>query len=137
MIKKILKAGTYYIGDPCYIFNETWSQILKETNYLTDLDVKIFEHEYFCSDTEHGDGEYKDQFNYKYLVDAGCIGCIPIELLKIDNKMKDEEIATCAKVMTFEEDFECFEDDGVIHIGHIKIDTNIYDDYEEDEEEEY
>ena len=93
-----LPAGEYWIGDPCYILTESngfdWHDVLLQTNYLQggtkehpgrgglftysnkDVDIPIF-----SSNTQWGDGCYEDQHGNQYGVDAGCIACIPMEIL--------------------------------------------------------
>jgi hypothetical protein len=132
-MSKTLKAGWYYIGDPCYLFEESWDQILEETDYFNNKDSKMLGHDFFCSNTAHGDGEFHDQFNNRYPVDAGCISCLPIELMDVDKRVTKEQVKGFGSIIFFENDFECLQDEGIFQIGHIRIDTYGYD---EDEDEE-
>ena len=142
----MLKAGKYYVGDLCYIIGKDrngwdWGTVLDETGYLglyqpgteerldDDETTGYFRHggvKFFSSSTHSGDGTYKDKQGREYWVDAGLIGCFPMENLPkgIDTQG--------GQVVEFESDFSCctVDDDGVIEIGNVKIDT---DPTEEDE----
>lgn len=134
-MQKTLKAGTYYIGDPCYIFEESWGKVLDNTKYFKDDTAKLFDNDFFCSSTAHGDGLFEDQNGCEYPVDAGCISCLPISLIEIDNKVTEEDIKNFGKIVTFKNDFVCQEEDGIFNIGDIIINTR--GSYGEDEEDDY
>ena len=150
-----MKAGKYYLGDPCYVLNEQnghdWMDLLSSTNYFGSYDEKeqkyipaeerqyfhkIGEHFVFVSDTAHGDGQYYDNMGGCYPVDAGMIGCIPLELIPEAGL----DILDFGNVVKFDKDFTCesgAHDDGVIRIGNLLIDTDPepeYDPYDEDDE---
>ena len=84
------KAGKYYIGDPCYVLQDTngwsWDSVLDQTDYFMDFNGTIT-HSYGDSyhvagaSTRYGDGSYVDNSGREFLVDAGCIACIPVSAI--------------------------------------------------------
>jgi hypothetical protein len=134
-----MKAGKYYVGDLCYVFNdEDWNQICKiiidghsclegEFNLPDGRRFAIF-------NTAWGDGEYEDQNGHSYSVDAGSIGCTLVDNISAD---KYEDLTQLGNIVEFKEDFNVYEKDYIIHIGHLKIDTDpIFDEDNEDYDEE-
>ena len=75
----------------------------------------------------YGDGIYSDQFDNSYSVDAGLIGCI-----KVDDIIDPDASTDLGAVVEFYEAFECFSDNGVLHFGHVSIDTDDENDEEDD-----
>lgn len=135
-----LPAGTYYIGDPCYVIPDAeWDGVLQTSGYFGHDDHKrggIFQHRglwYAAYSTRYGDGTYRDGSNRAYPVDSGTIGAVPVELAKLE----DEEgpIFGC-HLISFREPFQVSEHNGVIRIGKITIDTAESDNDEYDDEEE-
>lgn len=144
------KAGTYYIGDPCYAFQgNNWDKILDETGFF-ELD-KIT-NGMWAGSTAFGDGTYTDQFSNEYPVDAGLIGIMPIEICDFgdirweNGDWIDKRGITMSNgekfefkpgnVATFERDFTVNYENGKFEFGHIVIDTNGGDD-DFDAEEAY
>jgi hypothetical protein len=140
----MLEAGTYYVGDLCYVLGDkngwNWGELLAATGYLgiedpvtgerldKDETTGYFRHrgvKLFSSGTAYGDGSYRDQSGREYLVDAGLIGCFPMDALGVDPKM-DVDPGDGGHVVEFKMAFSCqvCDEYGVIRIGHIKIDTN-------------
>jgi hypothetical protein len=103
--ERILPAGKYIIGDPCYLFNDNWSDILCDNDYFEcDLDKQVINGLGIAvMPTEHGDGGYFDSDNFEYSVDAGLIGVMPYELLYFDNEMTETELLSgnLMRVMEF------------------------------------
>jgi hypothetical protein len=118
-MKNIMKAGIYYVGDPCYVFNSNeWDGIYDQFGDVGIGEVKGSD--VWSSYTKWGDGKYWDSINGKsYLVDSGTIGAVPVEIIteKIDKRSMN--------IVEFENDFECSysNTNGTITIGHIKIKT--------------
>jgi len=134
-----MKAGIYYIGDPCYLFDQSWQKILDETNYLKDGEHIIFGETVFCGSTAYGDGCCKDNFGRRYGVDAGLVGILPVSLLDIDKKVSREEVKNSdyMHIVEMKEDFDCSVHKGVFRFGDIKINTrDVSDEIEEGEGEE-
>ena len=137
-----LKAGKYWIGDPCYMLSEENYQVYLDQYdrlFVDDLHggekndgrVVIDGHEFAVFSTKFGDGCYLDQFKNLYSADSGMTGCLPIELVK-------EDVQGCHPV-EFLEDFYCEGSDGtygwsgILQFGRYIIETG---DFEEDEYEE-
>ena len=132
----MMKAGTYYIGDLCYVMHDRWDEFCS----LTINGHRVLDGEFNLSDgtrfatftTQWGDGTYKDELGNEYPVDAGLIGCIRVE------DIAPEELANIkdGRVVEFVKDFTTFSAGGVISIGTVSIDTDPAD-VEEELEEEY
>jgi len=127
-----LKKGKYYIGDPCYVFGNSWSDVLNETHFFNDEQCKIKGKTVVGGGTAYGDGTYEDNKGRKYWVDAGLIAILPISLLKIDNKktIKEIEESEGMHIVNFKEDFTAECANGKYRFGDIEINTA------EDEEDE-
>jgi len=128
---KRMSAGTYYIGDPCYIFEESWQDALNETEFFRK--DKLFGKDIFVNSTAYGDGLFYDNHGNSYPVDAGMIGILPIELINKDAKISQEDIVKqkFGTVQTFTENFTCDYEDGEFRFGHIRINTKGIEDEEE------
>jgi len=121
-----LPPGEYLISDPCYVIpRDEWTDFLTDTSMVRDMRkgriAKTYEwkgYKLFVSNTAHGDGVYHDQFGNEFGVDAGMIGCIPLELVGNFDPRDG-----CA--VEFTEPFTCgYEDEGgVIRIGEHRIPT--------------
>lgn len=126
------KAGIYYVGDVCYVVKrEDWMPLLEKSKYFNCETTGQWGGEYngfpmFVASTAYGDGEYRDDFFRKYLVDAGVIGIMPVEALT-----KNPE-GQGGQIITFPHNFEVHAMKGVFHFGDVYIDTS-----GEEEEEEY
>ena len=134
MSKKLFKSGLYFIGDPCYLFDKSWDNVLDQTGYF-DKDIKdqrINGLEVAAGSTAYGDGEYTDNDGHTYSVDAGLIGILPIELTKLDNKYDLAYLKSFGRIVNFGKDFEVDIEGGTFLFGDIFIDTN----FEENEEED-
>lgn len=147
-----LPKGKYYIADPCYIMeDEQYHIALHETNYFGyDSNGGIFTEsasgkQYAVFRTAFGDGVYQDNKGRDYSVDAGCIACIPVEIV---DKPKYDDLV---HIEEFEDDFEVgfIQSGGVIYFGTIEIMTdppceeeeedeglNIFTQFNEEDEEE-
>ena len=114
-----LPAGRYYVGDPCYVFDEKWDYILRNTNFFDgyprgELTEKIWGHS-----TKYGDGCYHGDNGRNYAVDAGLIGVVHESLMEHSPDDGGE-------IVTFDKPFDCRweEENGTIIIGHIRIETD-------------
>jgi hypothetical protein len=128
----MMPAGTYYVGDLCYVMHNEWDEFCElTTNGMTCLEgeFQLADGRRFATfSTAYGDGEYSDQYGNSYPVDAGLIGCILVEDLT-------EEIRPgTGQVCQFNTDFEVYSENGVITIGSVVIDTA--EEYEEEYDEE-
>lgn len=121
----MMPAGTYYIGDLCYVMdNDEWAQFCT----LTIQDENCVSGEFAMPDgrrfasytTAHGDGTYRSNIGSRHCVDAGLLGCILVKDI-ISNKYGD--LSSLGAVVNFEYPFSTSECDGVIKFGHVRIDT--------------
>lgn len=128
-----MKKGTYYVGDPCYIFEKSWPEVLNKTGYFSDGEHKLFGKTVFGGGTAYGDGSYRDNFGRSYAVDAGLLAIVPISLLNHDKKMtrKQVEKDDSMHIIDMKEDFTCEVNNGVFRFGNIVINTR---DTEDDED---
>ncbi len=130
----MMPAGQYYIGDLCYVMSDAeWDDFCS----ITIQGHRCLSGEFLLNDgrrfathqTKYGDGLYKDQFGNRYGVDAGLIGCIRID----DIRVEKYNIKELGAIVEFKTDFVTSYEDGVIKFGHISIDT----DPEEFEDDDY
>ena len=145
-----LPAGTYYIGDPCYVIkDDEWMQALEETNYFNMFPSKAAtrDHEYnksgtqygvfsyeihgingkyvfAASSTAYGDGEYHCEKDGSTIgmcgVDAGLIAAIPIEMIE---DYGDDSGLDLGLVYDFDHDFYINYSDGAIGFGDVIVHT--------------
>jgi hypothetical protein len=126
-----LPAGRYYLGDPCYVIDgDKWNDFLAEFWKIPEDRGGVFEYDgQTCAAfyTMYGDGQYETTAGgYGFLpVDAGIIGCIPINIAgHADN--------SGGVAIEFRKPVECYEKDGWLHFGDIVVNTS---DEEEEEDE--
>jgi hypothetical protein len=129
----MLPAGTYYIGDLCYVMDNEWDDVCSKII----VDNTVVEGEFVLDDgrifanfsTAHGDGVYSDNQDKNYAVDSGSIGCIKIDDIRNPN---NEDIKRLGNIVTFDAPFNCHSNGKVITFGHkIAIDTDPPDDYDD------
>lgn len=137
-----LPAGTYYVGDLCYVVpGDEWMDFVARSfpDSYSEV-VGVFENReginYANFGTKYGDGEYFDNRGARYGVDSGSIGCIPVCAVP----EVQEAVRGFSSVVSFDEPFEVGYDDetGTIRFGHIEIVTGDYgeDEYEGDDEDD-
>lgn len=135
-----MPAGLYYVGDLCYVMHDEWDEVC-DILFADSEDNMIPEGEFTLKDgrrfalysTAHGDGTYYDNDGNSYSVDAGSIGCIRIE----DIRLTDQNHIKLGTALTFLQPFETGSDGATITFGHVSINTNPdydYDDYEPEED---
>lgn len=125
-----LPAGTYYIGDPCYVFNrDQWDALGDQTGWFEETPVAaIHEYRMVAFGTAYGDGAYQDNLGREYPVDSGLIGIVPIEVVD-PTKFRDNPFG---HVVRFDEPFTCEAIGGQLRFGDVVIETDPED---EDEDE--
>jgi len=128
------KAGTYYVGDLCYVLSDRWDEFcdltIAKDGVLDGTFVMKDGTLFYTHCTMYSDGTYSDQLGREYSVDAGLIGVVAI-----DDIDEDPNAIDGGNVITFDKAFECSYKDGVFYIGDITIDTG--DTYAEECDEEY
>jgi hypothetical protein len=116
-----VKAGTYYIGDLCYVLgddNATWAEVCSHIE--TGGEHRLSNGTEFAIYSTHcGDGIYEDNHGCSYTVDSGTLGCIRLVDTPADSKIS----AGC--LVTFAEDFSTYKtpETSTIVFGHIRIRT--------------
>lgn len=120
-----LKKGKYYVGDPCYPFNKSWSKILTETDYFKD-EEGMRKLGIYAGGTHFGDGIYLDNEDHEYYVDSGMLGIMDVSKLKLDNTILTAS-GLGYRIIDFKEDFEIEFDvnnkRGNFKFGNVEIDT--------------
>lgn len=128
----MMKAGTYYVGDLCYVLDEVWDEVCDLMFAGKTTEYGEFEladgRKFAILGTAYGDGTYDSNVGTEHAVDSGTIGCILVE----DINKVDESLG--AKI-EFPSDFEVFDDAGKLNFGHVVIDTD--PEYEDEEEDWY
>ena len=75
-IIKNIPAGTYYIGDPCYVFGrDSWLKLIELTDCFEIPNVEFQDKPVIAFGTKSGDGVYNG-----FCVDSGLIGIVDIRL---------------------------------------------------------
>lgn len=119
-----MPAGTYYVGDLCYVMHDAWDEfcdITIEGNRVLDGVFSLKNGVKFATfGTAWGDGCYYDGSGREYGVDAGLIGCIRVE----DIDPSEADNVPSGNVIEFTEDFVCYRRGGVIRFGDVYIDTD-------------
>lgn len=129
--KVTVPAGTYYIGDPCYCFDEEWHSLL-DKNEVFDIPMVTWKDGIVLGfRTQYGDGVYYDQYRRCYPVDAGLIGLVSLSAAE---EAPPTSLHWPTIQITFSQPTTCTRyDDGVLQFGHIVIETG---DVEEDDDYE-
>lgn len=115
-------AGTYYVGDPCYVIrDDDWIPLLESCDYFRDEEFEYNGYHCFAHGTAYGDGEYKDSDGRAgYGVDSGTISIMPIGAVTKDR----DRIEQFGHVVEMPKEFSPSYEDGVFYFGDIEIDTN-------------
>lgn len=121
-----MPAGKYYVGDLCYVMHPEWSEACdlffegRDDHGCNQGEFTLADGRKFaCYNTAYGDGTYKDQLGNLYPVDAGIIGCI-----RVEDVADPEAWLAGMHVHEFDRPFEVYYNDGVIHVGHVEVDTD-------------
>jgi len=123
----ILKAGLYYIGDPCYVFNKSWDKFLDAKDKSEDN--QVFNDIPFFAAYLSQDLTQSDNYGNTYPIDSVTIGCIPVGMLLVDKETSVEEINKNMKnkekffgqIVKFDKSFVCSDEGTHIQIGHFVI----------------
>ena len=132
----MMKSGTYYVGDLCYVLHERWDEVCSliiDGHRCVDGEFNLKDGTRFAIyGTAYGDGNYFDQNGKSYDVDAGSIGCVLLDDIDLSNK---ENFLSGGNVHTFDTSFYTGTMDGKIMFHTVSIDTDPV--YSEEEEYEY
>ena len=153
-----MKAGKYFVCDPCYLFHGKsenalgWIPFLNLNNYFQPRDVaakggiftitwKGVEYEFGVANTAYGDGCYESSFpgEPKFGVDAGMISVVPVEMFEevIGAGVSASDYAKSENLLIVDLDEFTFDPGvghGEIRVGDYVIETGYrdteYDEYE-------
>lgn len=138
-INIMMKAGTYYVGDLCYVMKDRWDEFCTITiveNDCLEGEFQLLDGIKFASySTLHGDGLYRDKEGRQYPVDAGLIGCIRVEDIPLSFWQENRGDVSCGNVIEFPHDFSTESFQGRMHFGHVYIDTA--EEFYEEEEKDF
>jgi len=133
-----LGPGTYYVGDLCYVFeDDDWDVVCSKSfdpmngSSMEGVFNMTGDRKFALFGTAYGDGEYYDQFNNRYLVDSGTIGCVMVRHATRKDML---DMKFFGNVVEFKEPFDVSKEGTSIMIGHLFIETG--DEVEEDYDEE-
>jgi len=132
-----LAAGTYWIGDLCYVLGNRWDEVCELTiggNIVKEGAFTMVDGtQFILFGTAYGDGLYYDQIGNEYPVDAGLIGCV------LADKVDSDARLDLGNVHTFEKDAWAYSDGKVLSFGNIHIDTDpvFEEEYEEEEDDNW
>lgn len=135
----------YCIVDLCYVLKNHWDEFCSKTivgNCVLDGEFDISGARVVSFVTAFGDGTYHDNYGREYSVDAGLIGLISVEdLEKLGYTDWAEDLDGLGNVVEFDKPFRCYNDEGVLVFGGVKIDTVgdscDDDDYYYEDDDEY
>jgi len=116
MIRLIVPAGDYWLGDPCYCFDDSWVDLLNESDFFEKSAlIQRPNGLVLAFSTAYGDGVYNDQFGNLYGVDAGLLGLVTAGL--------EDRNPYGGHLIHFDENTECTNDKGNMTFGKYQIKT--------------
>lgn len=132
-----MQAGTYYVGDLCYVMGDVWDEVcditIQDVHTMLDGEFNLADGRRFAMySTAFGDGTYPSNGFGSFSVDSGSIGCIRVEDIT-DPEFNIDTIRRLGNIVEMKEGFVTSVDEGTINIGGVLIETAGYDD-EYDEE---
>lgn len=135
----MLPAGKYYVGDLCYVMHEEWDEVCglffkgRTDQGCNQGEFMLKDSRRFaCYNTRWGDGTYFDEARNRYPVDAGCIGCILVSDISPSDANN-----LAGNIHEMPRDFNTSNEDGILTFGHVVINTDNDDGFNDYEEEEY
>lgn len=115
MEKFNLPAGSYYIGDPCYVIRDKdWEKVCDVLSNTSGV-LNVLSLPFFMAGTAYGDGTYQDNDQNEYPVDSGTLGAVPVELIDI--------VDPDATIKKFPNGLFIQYENGIFQFGDIYIDT--------------
>ncbi len=124
-----MPAGTYYVGDLCYVLSDRWDKLLDITDLKRNRHFEDGQYElepgvlFAWYSTMYGDGGYRDQFGKMYCVDSGTIGCVEVKHIADREELGSILKAGHAVVFDFPEPFDTGAVNGKLTFGFVTIDT--------------
>ncbi len=140
------KAGTYWIGDPCYVFPNTgeqehyWMDVLNKADFFDKpCEVTVDEITVIAGGTKYGDGTYSGNDGVNYGVDAGLLGIIPLETVNFLDA-SHQDLIRLGTFYYYGDDFTVVIEDGHFDFDKVIIDTTeeyLDETYEYEDDYEY
>lgn len=122
-----MPAGTYYIGDLCYVMHPEWNEFCSITinrHEVVNGEFALDDGRRFAAfRVKYGDGSYVSNIGTEHLVDVGLMGCIRIE----DITSTTATISTMnsiGAIVTFYSPFDVYQSNGSINFGHVTINVS-------------
>lgn len=114
------EPGTYWIGDLCYVLQaDEWDDLMIQTSLAEEAVVEIRGFKVGYCGTAFGDGVYMDEERNLYPVDSGSIGIVPLERVKVSDK-----ILKLGRTIQIPESFSIENQNGRLRFGNVFIDTD-------------
>lgn len=136
-----MPAGTYYIGDLCYIIrDELWQEVCdKFFGDIGDTLTLSDGRRIAMMSTAYGDGTYYDQHSNVYDVDSGTLGCVAVDIPNLEFDAFGHAVFEGDNYFKFDEPFIIDYQIGTVVFGNVRIDTSGWSLDEEgfDDDEEY
>lgn len=134
----MMPAGTYLVGDLCYCMHPDWDEVC-ELLFADRTDRGCNEGEFTLKsgvkfaiyNTAYGDGTYPDQWDNRYPVDSGSIGCV-----RVEDVTDPDAWLEGMTVHVFDKDFVTDSDGERIEIGNVSIVTAWEEQAEQEEYDE-
>lgn len=126
MAKFNLPAGTYWIGDPCYVvtkYHDTWIKVITSVDYFNEPALaNVDDITIVAGTTSYGDGCYTSNAGTYHNVDSGTLGIVPLATV---NKFHGNHtwLAKQGTFKHFDRDFTVEIDQGHFDFDQIIIDT--------------
>lgn len=128
------EPGTYWIGDLCYVLEaDEWDELMTITRPARLLQATTPGHRKkqeevivelrgykvgYCG-TAYGDGVYTDEEHNLYPVDSGSIGIVPLERVKVSDR-----ITALGRIIKMPEAFSIEDQNGRLKFGDVTIETD-------------
>lgn len=114
------EPGTYWVGDLCYVLQaDEWDELMIQTSLAEEAVAEIRGFKVGYCGTAFGDGVYMDEERNLYPVDSGSIGIMPLEKIKVSNK-----IMQLGRIIQMPESFSIENQNGRLRFGNVLIDTD-------------
>ena len=123
-------AGSYWVGDLCYVMHPEWSElcsIMFAEDDMVEGELTVQNKRIFLASTAYGDGRFNDNVGRLYGVDSGSLGIIAVE------NIAESELPNLngGHVIDFAEDFTVTAQHGKFNFGGILIETGYDEEYDE------
>lgn len=133
----MMKAGTYFVGDLCYVMHDEWTEVCdllfanRDDHGCNEGEFTLKDGRRFvCFNTAYGDGIYGSNNGTSHSVDSGSIGCIRIEDIR-DPAANNAYMRGLGAIITFDTDFDVSTDGSTLTFGSMEVYTGDVEDEDE------